>query len=250
MSQNAQAIITAAIGEINAVAAGESPTAAELSFGLDKLNRLIDAWNAERLAIYTQNFTQYTLVPNLSPHTIGPTGNTPTPTFTCQGTRPVKILGANLVINTSSPSYNIQINIRDADWWLMQSVQGLTTTYPTDLYYEPDWPNGSLYFWPVPTTAYPVQLETLTNLGSFPTLGTTFTLPPGYWDAIVYNLALSLCPSFGKTPGPILISEARRTKMAIKSLNAVMPRIATGGGGLPQGGGNRPSFNWRTGFNV
>jgi hypothetical protein len=253
MSQNAQTIITAAMQEINAVAPGESPTATELAFGLDKLNRLVDGLNAERLAIPTVNFAQYTLVPNLSPHTIGPSGNSPTPTFICSGTRPTKIVGANLVINTSTPSYSITLNIRDADWWLMQSVQGLTTTYPTDLYYEPDWANGSLYFWPVPTTAYPVQLETWSNLGTFSTLSSVFTLPPGYWDMIVYNLAVSLLPSYGKASdanAQVLISEARKTKASIKSLNAVPPRIATGGGGLPSGGTPRPSFNWRTGFNV
>ena len=35
-----------------------------------------------------------------------------------------------------------------------ERVPTLTGTIPTDLYYEPDWPNGSCFLWPVPTIAW------------------------------------------------------------------------------------------------
>lgn len=245
MAQTAQTIITAALQEINASAPGETISANDLSWGLDKLNRLFDGWCSERLMAFAVNFVTYTLTPNLQPHTIGPTGTGAT--FTCTGNRPTKIVAAQLVINNVTPNYTVPINIRDADWWAAQRVQALTSTWPTDIYYEPDWPKGSLFIWPVPLTNWGLQLETWTTIGQAANLGASFSLPPGYWDAVIYNLAVSMCPAFEKQPNPVLVAEAKRTKAAIKSLNAVPPRIATGGDGLPSGT-NRPSFDWRIGF--
>jgi hypothetical protein len=247
MPTTALDVITMAMQEANITAAGETLSADDAAFGLRKLNRLLDSANAERLNIFTVNFANYMLIPNHAPHTIGPTGNSPTPNFICVGTRPTKIVGASLIINTSTPNYTIPLNIQDADWWQAQRVQGLATSYPTDLYYEPDWPNGSCFFWPVPTTAWPVQLETWTNLLALPTLQTTFTLPPGYEDAITYTLAETLEPAFGKAPNPMLSGLALKARARIKSLNAQSPRISTGGDGLPSSGKARSSFQWRTG---
>lgn len=329
-------IIAGALLEINAISPGEPIDSSLANWGLIKLNRMIDAWDAQRLMVYAKMFPQFTLVPNLQPHTIGVSTNLPSPTWAVSGNRPVKILAANLIINqapagaqssnpitaiskgsstvtitalnnftvgetvtlsgltlnpalnnyvalltftsgtevqftysgavtngtetglmtlsapSSSATYNIPINIRDADWWAAQRVQTLTTTYPTDLYYEPDWPNGSLYFWPVPTTAYPVQLEIWTTLSQFTALE-TFSLPPAYWDAVVWSLAETLLPSTAANLTPSaqqqIIMFAAKARDAIKVLNEQAPRISTGGDGLPTGT-NKPSFDWRTGFSI
>lgn len=240
-------IVSQALLEIGVVSPGEPIQAADANFVLVKLNRLIDSWGALKNYIYAEQFLTFTLVPNLQPHTIGIVDNAPT--FVVLGNRPTKIVSAQLVINSSNPSYNIPINIRDADWWGSQRVPDIMTTYPTDVYYEPDWPNGSLFFWPIPTTAYPVQLELWTPLIQFMPTG-QFSMPPGYWDAIVYTLAESLCPSYEKPVNPALAQLALEKRMAIKSLNSTSPRISTGGDGLPTGGANRNSFDWRTGFSI
>lgn len=245
--ENGSTIVTAALMEVGTYAPGESISSADLNFGLDKLNRLMDAWNSEILSKYTEQFSTFTLIANHQPHTIGISSDNPD--FVVTGNRPERIDGANLVIQQGNPSYNIVLNIRDADWWQAQTVQTLTSQYPTDLYYEPDWPNGSIYLWPIPTVAYPLQLEfrtALIRLAQF----TPFYLPPGYWDAVVNNLALSLCPAFQVEPSAVLVAAARLSKAQVQSANSWSPRISTGGDGLPTGGPQRPSFDWRTGFSV
>lgn len=252
-------LITAALQELGVAAPGEALSSADANFGLDKLNRLLDAWNSERLYVYADVFlssagatSTYVLTPNHQPHTIGLSGAD----FILPASfaaRPLKISSANLQINTSTPPYSIPLNIRDAGWWAAQRIQQLATSYPTDLYYEPDWPNGSIFLWPIPTTAYPIQLEVRVQLAQM-TMNTAFLLPPGYWDAIVYSLAESLIPSFGGESMQILEAgmgpRAARARAMVLKANSSSPTLSTGADGLPSGGRQRTAFDWRTGFTI
>lgn len=231
-------IITDALTEIGVLAEGETPDASMAALGLSKINRLLDNWNADRDAVYTNVFTQYTLTPSLSPHTIGPTG-------TCVvSKRPVTIDGAALVLTASTPDAQTPIRLRDAQWWQAQSIPALTSTIPTDLYYAPDWPNGSLYFWPVPTVAYPVVLMTRQLLAVL-TLTTVFTLPQGYQDAVTLTLAESLAPAFGVQLDPQIGLSAQRARARIFENNRVVPTLTTRDAGMP--GRSAGTFNYLSG---
>lgn len=251
----AQDIIIDALTELNVVSPGESIDAALINKGLSQLNRMVDSWATERLMIYTNVFQTFTLTAGHQPHSIGPAGNAPAPdwVFGVAGdSRPVRVNAANLVINNVTPSYNVPLNLRDSAWWAAQRIQGLSTQWPTDLYYDAAWPNGNCYLWPVPTTAWGIQLELPTTLTQF-NLTTNFTMPPGYWDATVWNLAVRLWPSMseGEQLDPVVAEMAQMSKAKIKALNAKAPNISTGGDGLPTGGGHhRSHFDWRTGFSV
>lgn len=227
---DARDICADAYTEIGVLAAGETMSAEDADLALKKLNRLLDNWNAERCAVYAQAFNTYVLTPSLSPHTIGPTASSPTWTAT---QRPVTIEGANLVFTTPTPDVAIPINLRDAQWWQAQSVKALTSDVPTDLYYQPDWPLGKLFFWPVPTTAYSVELETrilLAQLG----LDDTFTLPPGYQDAVTLSLAESLLTAFPTADvAGMIIGQAAKARARIFGNNDITPRIPTLDSGMP-----------------
>lgn len=238
-------ICFAALKEIAVYQAGDVPAQEDLTDVLGKLQRLIDNWNADDRAIYAQAFPEYTLVPNLSPHTIGPS------TATWSATqRPEKIDGCNLILNTSPNNQNIPIRVNDWQWWLSQPVPSLTTAYPTDVYYQPDWPNGKLFFWPVPTTAYDVQLAIRLVLDSAFNASTTFTLPPGYQDAITLTLAEDCISMFGAAarPAPTLPFKAKEARQRVFGANAVVPRIRTAQSGVPTGqeSGTRTSFNYHS----
>lgn len=225
---------------------GATPSAEEAAFGLVKLNRLLDAWAARRSLIYTSQFLSFTLTPSLSPHTIGPSGAT----FTTLGSRPTKIDAASIILNTSTPYVNTPLNIRDSDWWAAQQVQTLTSNLPTDLYYEPAFPNGKLYFWPVGTVAYGVQLELWTQLQNNLTLFDNLVMPPGYQDAITYSLAVSLLPAGEKAINPALVQLAQRALALIQGNNFPALSLPTQDAGMPRTGersGARADFNWLTG---
>lgn len=243
-SFRASDIVTMAMQEIGAIDPNENPTGPEMNAGLVKLNRLLDAWNADRRYIYTVNFSVFTLQPNLQPHTIGPTGTFVVPQ------RPEKLVAANVLLNyPGNTSVRQPCNVRDADWWANKAAYAVVATFPTDVYYEPDWNNGSLFFWPVPNTAYPIELETWTVLAQLQ-LSSTFCMPPGYMDAVVYSLAEALCPSFGKEVSPTLDKLRTDAIRRIQYMNSTIPRMGTKDAGMPRGNPTRPYFNYLTGQSV
>ena len=230
--------------EIGAIDPNEQPKAAESATGLTKLNRLLDAWNADGKYIYTQNFTQYTLVPNLQPHTIGPSG-----TFIV-AQRPVKILDANIILNQNVQNpVRCPLNLRDYDWWSNKRAYAVTGTLPTDLYYEPDWPNGSMFLWVIPTVNYPIELVTWTIISQL-ALTDIVSLPPGYLDAVVYSLAEALCPSFQVQPSVLLERLLAKAIQRIFGPNTVSPMLGTRDSGMPDNRKDRPYFNWKSGLSV
>ena len=67
----ARDIVTNALLEMGAIAQFETPEASDINFGLSKLNRMINAWNASKLFIYAVNFQQYQLIAGKNPQTVG-----------------------------------------------------------------------------------------------------------------------------------------------------------------------------------
>lgn len=234
-------VITMAMQEIGVLDAVDTPEGPEAATGLAKLNRMLDSWNADKRYVYNTQYNQYQIVPNLQPHTIGPVGAT----FQANQ-RPVLLVSAEIILNNVSPPIRYPLNLRDDIWWAQKSSYAVSGTLPTDVYYSPDWPNGSLYLWPVPQTAYLLELLTWTILSELQ-LSSTFCMPPGYMDAVVYSLAIALCPSFSVRASQELILLASKAIQRIQGNNVQAPRIGTRDAGVPTGQPNRPSFNYRTG---
>lgn len=226
--------------EIGVMGEGNGLSAADANFLLGKLNRLLDNWNGERAAVYASAFNSFTLTPALSPHTIGPTAATFTMTI-----RPVELVSCALILTGGSLPIYLPMAVRDNQWWADQTVPTLSTSIPTDVYYQPDWPLGKLYFWPVPDTAYQVDLETRVLLASV-ALDTTISLPPGYRDALTLSVAEAACGSFGRAVSPDLRQSAAQARARVFANNDVTPTLVTQDSGMPSGQGSY--FNWRSGL--
>lgn len=236
-----QDLITDALTELGIIPAGDVPSAEDSDLALTRFNRILDDWDAESAGVYGVTQTEYTLTPNLSPHTIGPTG-----TFGTSSTpRPVAILGATVILVSSTPNVSVELAIRDQVWWLKNSVKELTSTEPTDLYYDPAFPNGNLYFWPVPTVANMVSLMVKRQLIALD-LTDDFTFPPGYASALMLTLAESLAPAFKVSLDPQTARSAARARTRIFNNNDVIPRLETDVPSAPSSG-TRPSWNYLIG---
>ena len=209
--------------ELDVIAGSESPDAADTSYVLSKLNRVLDNWAATWEAAYTDTVVTGTLTPALQPHLIGPTG-----TWVVTQ-RPVSIEAINLVIGTA----RYALTPLDMDKWMGISSPEWTATEPTHFNYRASFPNGSLYLWPVPTSAYTVEIQTrglLTQLA----LATTVYLPPGYWDALVLTGSESCAKHFHATPPDRL--EAAKARGRIAAANAKTPRLSSDAPGCTTGG--------------
>src|SRR5579875_2780136 len=136
---------------------------------------------------YTTAFEEYTLTALHAPHLIGPALKSPDFATPNNAARPPRIESASLVLTDQAQPVDVPMNIRDRKWWSQKRVKTLASNVPTDLYYEADFPDGGLNFWPIPNFGYSVRLELWMPIGQFPTtsaglpnLGAAFAAPQGY----------------------------------------------------------------------
>lgn len=125
-----------------------------------------------------------------------------------------------LVDTNASPDFERElIMFTDQSWAGLQS-KSQTSAQPTHWYYEPTYPNGTLTLWPVPTgSGYEIAIYTTTRVPRFETLDDTVSLPDGYEEMIVQNMALRLCPSYKIQPSPLTVKFAADSLAAVKRAN-------------------------------
>ena len=213
----------------------------ELMDGLIFLNQQLDYWSARGCYSWTTTFQEFTLTPNHQPTLIGP-GLAP-PDFTLDP-RPVGIVSASVILPGNTTT-DIGIKIRDNAWWASKSVKNMTSTFPTDLYYEPDVPNGQLWFWPIATAGYGVRLEAQVQLQQFSTLDDCFIAPPAYLAAVTLTLAEELVDLWGTEMPLNLARRAMKARDALQSNNNLPPRIDSADWGTYSR--TRGDFNYQTG---
>lgn len=253
-------VISAAFTELGVKPPDQDLPEGAGDWGFKKLNRIIDRWNIRRLFIYVIN--QYTndLTPsstdvNGNPcFTVGPVGAN----FTFP--RPLRIESAQIVLTSSSPDVNIPLEVINTDDYSALRVPALTASIPTKLYYSPTWITpvspqsatgiGTFYPWPFPTvTTNKLSWWSWNQMPAYSDLTDTFSVPPGYEDALTYTLAEEMLPTYpNKAAAEYIIQFAKQARAAVQSLNSVMPKLITRDSGMPTTGKVRPDFNYLTGL--
>lgn len=233
--------------EIGVVAPGIDLTADDADVAVVRLNQVFDNYNAMKEASYVERFDTFTFIPNQQDYTIGPAVTLSD--FTIANARPDTLQWANVILDNVSPTVRNPINIMDYQWWASTSVRGVTSTFPTGVYYEPDWPAGVLHFWPVPTAAYGLEIVT-SNTFAQVTINDTLNLPSGYQNAIMLTLAEDLAPAFGRPLHPKTVERASQARARIYAANEFVPTLRTQDAGMPSNTRNRASFNYKSGLDM
>ena len=220
-------IITAALIEIGVLAQGETASASDSAFCLGKMNRMLGSWNTRRLYCYCIAHATYDIVTSKQSYTIGPSA------ADFIALRPIKILAANMIITSATPDSRFPLEVINVDDYNQISAPALSAPYPSTLYYQATYPNGTLWPHPYPTdTANSLELFAYTQLAQFINLTQRISLPAGYEDAIVYSLAEALCPSYGRPVTVELAMLARQARSNVQSLNVQTPKVVTDAPGM------------------
>lgn len=206
-------LVTDALREIGVLAAGEVATADEATGGLNAFNRLLDQWAAEKLAIYEQARTTFTISASTQAYAVG-SGQT------VSVARPIYIDHLTYTDSSVTPLTEVPLNRLTVEGWASVSQKSATATAPTDWYYAPDYPYGSIKLWPIPTSS------TLTGVlyhpkqvAEYAALATTVALPPGYRRMIVKNLAVEMAPSYDRQVPAALAMQADDSVRVVKRSN-------------------------------
>jgi hypothetical protein len=207
---NALDLISSSMRLIGATASGETCTSAEASDGLFVLDQMLDSWNADRLAIFTITIATFPLVSFQQVYTLGAGGN-----FNIE--RPARIDGASIV-SLTNPGQPLELPIAmysDTDWQAIP-VKNITSTLPQGIYDDGGYPFRNLSFCPIPTAAVNVIIYMWGPLASFPDLVTNINFPPGYAEALRYNLAMRLIAEMPGNYNPLMVQVTG--ELAVSSL--------------------------------
>ena len=228
--------LTESLEELGIAAAGETPTANDMDFAFRRLNRLLDKNKIGRLVTpYPQlRFTwNFGAVP-VAAYTVGTGGTIATP-------RPGWVDAVKFYDTAITPvtEFDLGRGLTDEEYRDI-SMKALTSTYPASWYYDPTFGStgrGTLYFYPVPTTTTLVGvLYAPSPLPEFADINDTISVPPGYHDWLVYEVAMRLAPGFRREPSATLVKLHAEAKHAVEAANLRMsdlsfPAQVTGGHG-------------------
>lgn len=206
---------------------------------LDSMNMLLDQYAAQRLQIYSVTRTETAITSNVGTYTVGSGAD-------INIARPVYIEHVNYQDTSLTPETEYQLDYLTDDAYARLPQKDLTSTVPSNWYYNPTFPDGTLILWPTPTSS---TLESVvyaaTAVAEFAALTDSLSLPPGYRRMLIKNLALDLAPGYGREISQALAIDAAESLQAVKAANLRMSDLSIDAGAL--GSARRYYWDIRTG---
>lgn len=198
------------------LAASESFQPNEANDALDVANGMLDAWSAQRLMIYAIQRQVFNLNSGQQVYQIG----TGAPDFNVA--RPPKIENAG-VLTLANPSQPLELplDMYTKDQWAQIPVKSIAGALPSVVYDDSEFPYRNLNLWPIPNvTTLQIALYTWQAMQAL-VLAATYTFPPGYYECLIYNLAVRLAAEWPGESSPELMAAAANAMKIVKTQNSV-----------------------------
>jgi hypothetical protein len=211
MTMTARDMIASAHRLLNLANAGNVLPEAVYQDNLPALNRLIDSWNTERLAVFSTQDQVFDWPAGTISRTLGPTGD-------FVGNRPV-LLDDSTYYRDPGTNVSFGIKIINQQQYDGIAVKTVTSTYSQVMWINMSYPNIEMYLYPVPTRLVQWHFISVEELTQPAALSTALTFPPGYLRAFTYNLACEIAPEFGVEPSPTVSRIAMTSKRNLKRIN-------------------------------
>lgn len=205
-----KSVIEKALREITALSEGEQATAHMIQDGLETLNALLAQWSVEGLMVPYMHRESFPGSTSKASYTVRPGGDVDIAS-------PVSVAAVSFRIgNLVQPLRPVENTEYMAARWLGDVGQ------PKWFYYERTQDGGVLHF---DTAPYEGGFDMWMELPLLPAqhLTENMALPDYYIRAIVSNLAIDLCPEYGKEPSGALTYKAGTAKSVIESYNSTPP---------------------------
>lgn len=166
-------------------------------------NRLMDSWSNEYQLTFNTILDSFAMIPAQVSYSTS-----------LLSSRPLKI--KNCYLRISSIDYPVML-IEQSEYADISFKS--QSSLPAKMYYNPDFPNGTMYFFPAPSAAYQAFVSYYPALMNFTDATTAVTLPKGFERMIVANLAVELAPYFGREVQASVGVMAIESKASVKRTN-------------------------------
>ena len=219
MEMTARELITLALKKIGVLGVGQTPLPEDINDGFTELNLMIGQWASQRYMLY-HLVSNSIVCTGAQSYSLGPTGDI------VYSERPSVIESAFVRLLNNATAAN------RVDYPLMQLPSRedydrvpmkLLNSFPQFFWYDAAYPNGLIYPLPIPNDQYSLHVTTRMILSEFASLDTTITLPPEYYQALLYNLAALLATSYDKDVPQAVAVFAKSAKEVIRGNNAQIP---------------------------
>lgn len=219
-------MIYAALKTSGIVGIGQTPSAEDANTGMDLLQEIAETWNRERFMCWRN---VEVIIPSTGAQSYALPDRPPRlDTAFARLMTGQQIAGLN---NAGPVDFPLTIINSQEDYAAISLKQ--LTTFPAAVWYAPDYPTGSVYFWPIPP-AQQFELHVFYRyaLPHYSALTDPLNLPTEYHRALRYELAALLQINYGLQAASGIVSALMGTKAQIKAVNAhvresQMPRALT-----------------------
>lgn len=211
----ARDIVNLALKDAGVVGVGQTPLAEDANDAFTKMNWMLSQWQRKRWVIYQLVDLSFTSTGSQT-YTVGPSGN-----FDISP-RPDKLEAAffRQLINAAPNQVDYPLAIIPSREDYSRIALKQLTTFPQAIYYDPGFPLGTIYPWPIPQASiYSIHIIVKAELQQFTNLSDTVNLPEEYFSAIELNLVTRLWPQYGFQPDPTVIGLAKDALNVIRGAN-------------------------------
>lgn len=213
--------LTLALIDSGVLGSGQIAQAEDIQNAFTRVNYMIAQWNRKRWLVY--NLTDVSVVTTgAESYSIGPgqAFNTPRPDRLEDGCflrqlaqSGVQQIDYPLELLPSHEDYN-RIRLKTMGTW------------PSIIFYDSNWPTGTIFAWPVPqANQYELHILVKNQLTTFTSLTQIINLPPEYEAALSYNLQIRLRIAYRMPADPAMIAVAKDALNVIRNANIQTPTM-------------------------
>lgn len=221
-----QDLIAMALLDSGIIGQGQTPSAEDMNNAYTRLIWMIDSWQKKRWLVYQLQNLQATSTGAQS-YTVGPGGD-----FNIE-VRPDRLeTGCYFRQLVQSSPNQIDYPLELLESWEDYNRIALKAleTFPGYVFYDPGYPLGTVYFWPVPQPSiYLMNLLVKTTLSIVIAGGLTQELdqilPSEYYQAIYLSLAEILRTAYRLPVDQILSARAKESRQVIRNAAAQIARL-------------------------
>lgn len=213
-------LIKLALKNAGVIGEGQTPSAEDSNDAAQMLNAMLGQWQRRRYLVYhlVEQSLSCTGAPSYS---IGPGGD-----FN-MAARPAEInyAFARQVINANPNMIDYPISILPARETYAQIAMKQLQSFPQWAWYDAGYPLGNLFVYPVITSQFSLYIGYAEILQSVTSLTDQINLPPEYFEALLYNLAIILAGVYQLPVNPIVVGRAKAALETIRTVNAQIPQM-------------------------